>query len=98
MNHFAYEFIRVGYFGGCRRKCTSLDLLNRTISSMMIVIAVVMNAVPEFELCAVGAGFYASCSLLSAITDATVLDFKNEVKTRHEKAIVLQSTFTHRCR
>jgi hypothetical protein len=43
---------------------------------MMIMIAVVMNAMSEFELCAVGAGLNASCSLLIAITDATVLDKK----------------------
>ena len=80
-----YQFVRVRYFGcGCG-ECASFDYFDGTIAPMMIVIAVVMNAMSKFELRAVRTGSDACCSLLIAITDAALLDENEKERTRHEQ-------------
>lgn len=69
-----YELGRVGNFRGGGSKRAPLVDLYRPITPMMMVIAVVVDAMPKLKLRAVGAGSDSSCSLLIAITNATLLD------------------------
>lgn len=70
----SYELGRVGNFRGGGCKSAPLVDLYRPITPMMMVIAVVVNAMPKLKLRAVGAGSDSCCSLLIAITNATLLD------------------------
>lgn len=93
MNLLAYEF-RVGNLCGCCRKCTSLNLFNRSIATMMIT--VVVNAMSKLEFRAVGAGPNASCSLLIAIANVAMLISGGGMRCEKDK--LSRRNFTHRCR
>lgn len=81
----AYELGRVGNLGGGCCKCAALVCFYRPITPMVVMIAVVVDAVPQLQLRAVGAGPDACRSLLIAITNATVLDGGRKLDMRWRK-------------
>lgn len=91
-----YKLGRVGNFRCCGGECTAFVHFYCSVTPMVMMITIVVHAVTQFELWAVSAGPYARCTLLIAITNATVLDWK---KLDMSKSLLTTAQLfcTHRC-